>query len=145
MDKLKELIVKRFPKFFAGNLLGTAIDTLVLWLFSHFVFHGYIGQVIISPVISFECAVMTNYVFSYFVTWKDRISQVSTRSFFRRFVGYNATCTGTFILKMGVLMLIQWLTKWDVVICNLLALCVSGVVSFLMDNFVVFKKKVEEV
>ncbi|MBR3711429.1 MAG: GtrA family protein [Bacteroidales bacterium] len=145
MNKLKELIVKRFPKFFAGNLLGTAIDTLVLWLFSHFVFHGYIGQVIISPVISFECAVMTNYVFSYFVTWKDRISQVSTRSFFRRFVGYNATCTGTFILKMGVLMLIQWLTKWNVVICNLLALCVSGVVNFLMDNYVVFKKKVEEV
>lgn len=145
MNKLKELIVKRFPKFFAGNLLGTAIDTLVLWLFSHFVFHGYIGQVIISPVISFECAVMTNYVFSYFVTWKDRISQVSTRSFFRRFVGYNATCTGTFILKMGVLMLIQWLTKWNVVICNLLALCVSGVVNFLMDNFVVFKKKAEEV
>lgn len=145
MNKLKELIVKRFPKFFAGNLLGTTIDTLVLWLFSHFVFHGYIGQVIISPVISFECAVMTNYVFSYFVTWKDRISQVSTRSFFRRFVGYNATCTGTFILKMGVLMLIQWLTKWDVVICNLLALCVSGVVNFLMDNFVVFKKKAEEV
>lgn len=145
MNKLKELIVKRFPKFFAGNLLGTAIDTLVLWLFSHFMFHGYIGQVIISPVISFECAVMTNYVFSYFVTWKDRISQVSTRSFFRRFVGYNATCTGTFILKMGVLMLIQWLTKWDVVICNLLALCVSGVVNFLMDNFVVFKKKAEEV
>lgn len=145
MNKLKELIVKRFPKFFAGNLLGTAIDTLVLWLFSHFVFHGYIGHVIISPVISFECAVMTNYVFSYFVTWKDRISQVSTRSFFRRFVGYNATCTGTFILKMGILMLIQWLTKWDVVICNLLALCVSGVVNFLMDNFVVFKKKAEEV
>ena len=145
MNKLKELIVKRFPKFFAGNLLGTAIDTLVLWLFSHFVFHGYIGQVVISPVISFECAVMTNYVFSYFVTWKDRISQVSTRSFFRRFVGYNATCTGTFILKMGVLMLIQWLTKWNVVICNLLALCVSGVVNFLMDNFVVFKKKAEDV
>lgn len=145
MNKLKELIVKRFPKFFAGNLLGTAIDTLVLWLFSHFVFHGYIGQVVISPVISFECAVMTNYVFSYFVTWKDRISQVSTRSFFKRFVGYNATCTGTFILKMGILMLIQWLTKWNVVICNLLALCVSGVVNFLMDNFVVFKKKAEEV
>lgn len=145
MDKLKELIVKRFPKFFAGNLLGTAIDTLVLWLFSHFVFQGYIGQVIISPVISFECAVMTNFIFSYFVTWKDRISQVSTRSFFRRFVGYNATCTGTFILKMGILMLIQWLTKWDVVICNLLALCVSGVVNFLMDNFVVFKKKAEDV
>ena len=145
MNKLKELIVKRFPKFFAGNLLGTAIDTLVLWLFSHLVFHDYVGQVIVSPIISFECAVMANFVFSYYVTWKDRISQLSSRSFFRHYLGYNASCTGTFLLKMGILMLIQWLTKLDVVICNLLALCVSGVVNFLMDNFVVFKKKAEEV
>jgi putative flippase GtrA len=76
MDKLKELIVKRLPKFFAGNLFGTAIDTLVLWLFSHLVFHDYVGQVIVSPIISFECAVMANFVFSYYVTWKDRISQL---------------------------------------------------------------------
>lgn len=136
--------MNRFPKFFVGNLLGTAVDTLVLWLFSHFVFHNYVGQVIISPFISFEFAVATNYVFSYYVTWKDRIDQFSTHSFLRRYLGYNATCSGAFLLKMGLLMLIQWLTKWDVVICNLLALCFSGAVNFLMNDFIIFKKKAEE-
>ena len=42
---------------------------------------------------------------------------------------------------MGVLLLIQALTKWDVVICNLLALCVSGTYNFMMDELVIFKKR----
>lgn len=141
MTKSMALILRRFPRFLMGNLAGTLVDTLVLWLFSHRVFHGYVGQVIVSPIISFECAVMVNFLISYFVTWKDRVTRPTTGSFFRHYGAYNASCTGVFLLKMGVLMLIQWLSKWDVVICNLLALCVSGTVNFVMDEFVVFKRK----
>lgn len=141
MSNAKELILKRFPKFVTGNVVGTIVDTLVLWLFSHFVFGGYVGKVIISPIISFECAVMANFVVSYFFTWKDRVTTRNKSSFWRRYAAYNASCAGGFLIKMGVLMLIQYLTKWDVVICNLLALCVSGVFNFSMDEFVIFKKK----
>ena len=141
MTKAKELILHRIPKFVAGNLLGTLVDTLVLWVFSHLVFHRYVGKVIISPVISFECAVFVNFLMAYYVTWNDRVSQPTARSFFRHYGAYNASCTGTFLVKMGLLMLIQWLTKWEVVICNLLALCVSGCVNFSMNEFVIFKKK----
>ncbi len=141
MINAKELILKRVPKFFVGNIAGTIVDTLVLWLFSHFVFRRYTGQVIISPIISFECAVFTNYMVSYFFTWKDRITQKGKGSFFRRFALYNASCTGGFLIKLGILMLIQYLTKWDVVVCNLLALCVSGMFNFSMNEFVIFKKK----
>ena len=141
MNKPKELILHRFPKFFAGNLLGTLVDTLVLWVFSHFVFQSYVGKVIISPVISFEFAVFSNFLFSYNMTWKDRISHRSGKSFIRHYGAYNASCTGGFLIKMGLLMLIQALTKWDVVICNLLALCVSGTYNFAMDELVIFKKK----
>jgi len=42
-----------------------------------------------------------------------------------------------------VLMLIQWFSKWDVVICNLLALCVSGIINFVMNEFVIFRRKEE--
>ena len=141
MTKAKELILHRIPKFVAGNLLGTLVDTLVLWVFSHFVFRGYVGKVIISPLISFECAVFVNFLMAYYVTWKDRVSQLTSRSFFRHYGAYNASCTGSFLVKMGLLMLIQWLSKWDVVICNLLALCVSGCINFSMNEFVIFKKK----
>ena len=124
MNRVKDLIVRRFPLFLAGNLLGTLVDTLVLWLFSHYVFSEYVGQVIISPIISFECAVFVNFLMAYYVIWKDRISQLTPKSFFRHLGAYNATCIGAFLVKMAALMFIQWLTKWDVVICNLLALCV---------------------
>ena len=141
----KALILNRFLKFLAGNIAGTLVDTLVLWLFSHRVFSGYAGQVIISPVISFECAVLVNFIFSYYVTWKDRVSRDTLGSFLKHYAGYNVSCTGSFLLKMGVLMLIQHLLSWDVVICNLLALFVSGGVNFVMNEFVVFKNKKERV
>ena len=141
MNKAKELILHRFPKFVAGNLLGTLVDTFVLWVFSHFVFQNYVGKVIISPIISFEFAVFSNFIFAYYMTWKDRISHPSGKSFIRHYGAYNASCTGGFLIKMGVLLLIQALTKWDVVICNLLALCISGTYNFMMNELVIFKKK----
>ena len=141
MIKTKEWILHRIPKFIGGNLLGTLVDTLVLWVFSHFVFHNYVGQVIISPIISFEFAVFTNFLVSYYMTWKDRISHHSGKSFIRHYGAYNASCTGGFLIKMGALLLIQALTKWDVVICNLLALCASGTYNFMMNELVIFKKR----
>ena len=141
MSRARELLLHRFPKFVAGNLVGTLVDTLVLWVFSHLVFHNYVGTVIISPIISFEFAVFSNFVFSYFMTWKDRISHHSGKSFIRHYGAYNASCTGGFLIKMSLLLLIQALTKWDVVICNLLALCVSGTYNFTMNELVIFKKR----
>jgi putative flippase GtrA len=141
MNKVKELVLIRFPKFVAGNLIGTLVDTLVLWLFSHFVFHRYFGKVIISPVISFEFAAVANFLVSYYLIWHDRIEHDTRKSFAKHYAAYNVSCTGGFFIKMGALLLIQALTKWDVVICNLLALFVSGGFNFAMDELVVFKKK----
>lgn len=141
MIKAKEWILHRIPKFIVGNLLGTLVDTLVLWVLSHFVFQGYVGKVIISPIISFEFAVFANFLVSYYLTWKDRISHHSGKSFIRHYGAYNVSCTGGFLIKMGVLVVIQALTKWDVVICNLLALCVSGTYNFMMNELVIFKKR----
>lgn len=141
MGRFGDILFKRFPKFIAGNLVGTVVDTLVLWIFSHFVFSRYVGKVVISPLISFELANFVNFLFSFFVTWKDRISHRNGRSFFRHYLGYNLSCSGSFLLKMAFLMLIQHLSKWDVVICNLLALCISGLFTLTMNEFVIFKRK----
>ena len=100
-------LLKRFVGYFGVSLLGTAVDTAVLWVCSHLLFSGsYFGRNILSPTISFECAVFVNFCNSYFFVWKDRISKRSTRSFFRHYAAYNASCTGTFLLKMGLLQLV---------------------------------------
>lgn len=134
-------IILRIPKFIGGNLLGTLVDTLVLWVFSHFVFNHYFGKVIVSPIISFETAVIVNFAVSYYMIWKDRITDNSSSSFLKRLGVYNVSCIGGFIIKMGALLIIQGITKWDVVVCNLLALCVSGGFNFLMNELVIFRKK----
>lgn len=144
MTEVKGLIVNRVPKFIVGNLVGTLVDTLVLWFFSHIVFQGYVGQVIVSPVISFECAVYVNFLLCCRFIWKDRIDITGSSSFLKRFGAYNVTCIGGFLIKMAFLLLIEHLTRWDVVICNLLALCVSGTFNFAMNEFVVFRKKKEQ-
>ncbi len=140
--RLKQQLV-RYLHFALSTLAGTAVDMLVLWLCSDYLFKGhYWGEYLISPFISFECAVLTNFVIAYFSVWKDRISARTVRSFFRHYAGYNLSCMGTFLLKMGVLLLIERLSGgWDVLICNILALCVSGIVNFVLNEHVVFRKK----
>ena len=139
-NRLADLL-KRFAEYFSASLLGTTVDTLVLWLCSHFLFNGnYFGRNILSPVISFECAVMVNFCTSYFFIWKDRVSPFSAGSFFRHYGAYNLSCTGTFLVKMGLLQFFVLLTRFDVVICNLIALCFSGLINFAMNEKVIFKR-----
>lgn len=134
---------KKISEFIASNLLGTTVDTAVLWICSTYLFSGYAGTYILSPVISFECAVSVNFLCSYFFIWKDRVTRKRRRkaSFLRHYGAYNLSCTGVFILKMGFLLIIERITRWDVIFCNLLALCVSGCVNFAMNEWVIFRKK----
>ena len=66
-------LVKRFVEFSASSLLGTIVDTVVLWVLSKWVFSSYVGQYIVSPMISFECAAVANFAVAYFFIWKDRV------------------------------------------------------------------------
>ena len=59
-------LLKRYLKFAGTSLAGTLADTFVLWLLSDQVFNrGYWGEYIVSPIISFQCAVAVNFIISY--------------------------------------------------------------------------------
>ena len=135
----------RYAKFAGTSAVGSVVDTLVLWLLSDLVFtKGYWGEYIISPFISFQCAVAVNFTISYFYVWKDRTRKrpdASVRRFFRLFGGYNLSTSAVFLFRLGVLLLIERFTGWDVVICNLIAMCFSGIINFTVNNLLIFKKK----
>ena len=135
----------RYAKFAGTSAVGSVVDTLVLWLLSDLVFtKGYWGEYIISPLISFQCAVAVNFTISYFYVWKDRTRKrpdASVRRFFRLFGGYNLSTSAVFLFRLGVLLLIESFTGWDVVICNLIAMCFSGIINFTINNLLIFKKK----
>ena len=136
-------LLKRYLKYAGTSIAGTSVDTLVLWLLSDFVFQGvYWGQYILSPVISFQCAVITNYIIFYFYVWRDRTRNDKNRhNFIRRFLAYDLSCSTVFLLRLCLLLLIERILGWDVVLCNLLAMSFSGIINFLMNNLVIFRLK----
>ena len=137
--------LKRYVKFMGTSAVGTIVDTSVLWLLSDLVFtNGYWGEYIISPTISFQCAVAVNFTIAYFYVWRDRTLTRADRSkkrFFRLFLTYDLSCSAIFILRLGVMLLIENFTGWDVVVCNLLAMCFSGILNFTIENVLIFRKK----
>ena len=136
----------RYAKFAGTSVVGSIVDTLVLWLLSDLIFtRGYWGEYIISPLISFQCAVAVNYMISYFYVWKDRTrkrSDASVRRFFRLYGAYNLSSSVVFLFRLGVLLLIEKFTGWDVVICNLVAMCFSGIINFAINNMLIFGNKI---
>lgn len=141
-------LAERQPNWMTSDILtwiGTLVDTFVLWMLSDHVFtDGFWGEYIVSPVISFQCAVAVNYVISYFFVWKDRTRDrpdASVGRFFRLYLKYNLTNSTVFLLRLGLLLLVERLTGWDVVVCNLTAMLFSGILNFIIDNLLIFRKR----
>lgn len=137
-------LLVRYIKFAGTSVIGTLVDTLVLWLISDFVFTGgYWGEYVISPAISFQCALAVNFTISYFYVWKDRTrkrSDASVRRFFKLYAVYVLSGSAVFLLRLGALLLIERFTGWDVVLCNLIAMVFSGIINFTIDNLLIFGK-----
>ena len=148
--KIVELLM-RFAIFSITSGVGTLVDLGGhWWLSANFFQEKYWWSFWVAPIISFEAAVLTNFFIAYYFVWRERISQRgSARSLLRHYAGYNATATGVFFIKLLVMqgfhllfVALGWFqTKnYEPVLCNLLALCISGCFSFVLNEFVVFKK-----
>ena len=151
--KMSELLL-RFAIFSLTSGAGTLVDLGVhWWLSASFHPESYVWRFWVAPLISFELGVLTNFLIAYYLVWQERISQRSARSLFRHYAGYNATATGVFCVKLVImqgihllLVTLGWFQgkTYEPVLCNLLAMCFSGVLSFVLNEFVVFKKPVKK-
>lgn len=141
MARSKREIISNFSGFVVSRGLGTVVDTLVLWFCEKLIFKGYWGEYIISPAISFEVATLFNFVLSYYWIWKSRVENKSAKVFWHLFWIFNLSCVAGFFVKMVFLLLFERLFGFDAVICNLLALCISGIFNFYLAEWMVFKKK----
>ena len=110
-------LVRRYLKFLASTLAGTAVDMLVLWLCADVLLPDTYGmKYVVSPCVSFECAVVTNFTLAFFYVWPDRVSSPSPRSYLRHLAGYNLSCIGAFLVKLLLLLLFERLFHWHVLL-----------------------------
>ncbi len=152
----KALSLKKWVEFVVSRALGTGVDTAVLWLVGRMLkqmtalhpasgFWGpfsYWGEYLIGPAISFEVATFANFLMSYYWIWKNRISdRTSARSFWRHFGGFNVSCIFGFCVKMVFLILFERIFGWGAWLCNLVAVCISGILNYFLAEILVFRKK----
>ncbi|WP_285820697.1 GtrA family protein [Bacteroides acidifaciens] len=134
------IILRTYLEFVVSRLFGTGVDTFVLWICSHYLFEGYWGVYIVSPVISFEFAVMSNFICSYCWIWKNRISGRCVRDFWVRFFVFNLSSIVAFLVKMLFLLIFEKMFGWGVIWCNFAALLISGLLNYFLADTVVFRK-----
>ena len=79
-------VLRRFVKFVAVSFIGGGIDLFMVWILTGYVFNTYFTDVIIAPLISFECAVVAGFTFCWFLIWNDRVGG-GVAEFFRRMGG----------------------------------------------------------
>ena len=130
----------KYLEFVLTRLFGTGVDTLVLWICSDYLFTSYWGSYVLSPIISFEFAVMSNFLWSYCWIWSSRIVNKSWGNFWKRFFLFNLSSVAVFLIKMFFLLLFELIFGWDVVWCNLTALLISGLFKYFLTDVWVFRK-----
>ena len=135
----------KYLKFLVTRLFGTGVDTLVLWVCSSYLFTSYWGSYILSPIISFEFAVISNFLWSYYWIWNNRVEDGYKSNIGEYFLNFNFTAIGGFLIKMLFLLILESIFGWDVVWCNLMALIVSGFFNYFMADIWVFRKSKKDV
>ena len=143
-------ILTKLIMFMLTSFVGTLADLGLHWyLSSNWFTDSYFWTFWAAPFISFEVAVLTNFLTAYYFVWKERITYRGTRSFLRHYAAYNATCTGTFMVKMALMQGIHFLfvslgwlqdISFEPVLCNFIAMTFSGCLNFYMSEWVIFKK-----
>ena len=156
MGKDSFLTFRKWTEFIVSRAVGTIVDTGVLWLVGYTLQlaaanhpdsgfwqnFNYWGEYWVGPAISFEIATFVNFIMSYFWIWRNRITdRRSARSFWRHFWGFNISCIFGFIVKMIFLVLCERIFHWDAWLCNLVAVCISGILNYFLAESVVFRKR----
>ena len=112
-----------------------------MWVCSHFLFTGDVGQRLVSPFVAFEVANVVNYIVSSKLVFGDRAVEPGKRGLLKRFITYNLSYSISFLLSLGLLQLLMWITPWDVVVCNLIAISLAGILNFTINTRVTFKNR----
>lgn len=98
---MKTESIIQFIKFGLVGVSNTAVDWVVFFLLSHFVFHGSNGE-LISKAISFAIAVINSYIWNSVWTFRKEYSKATSGQ------GSKAAKGGTIFVKFLVISLLGW-------------------------------------
>ena len=137
--KLK-LHLRRLVIFMLCSTSGTIVELVVVWLCSTFLFHNYVGQYVVSPIIAFECAVVVDFVFYSRILWRKRSKGIGFRSYLVRLLKFNLSASGVYLLRLALIQAMGLAWHLHVVWCEMISMCFSGTLNYIISENLIFKK-----
>jgi putative flippase GtrA len=130
--------IRRILKFQMVAWIGTLINQGVLWLLK--------GQfeipIAIASACAIELAIIHNFTWHYFVTWRERVSG-TFGDYFIRLLKYNTvTASIDFVCNLSVLLILTHYTNLHYLLANPLGMLAGPIFKFLANEFIIFRKKV---
>ena len=141
MRSLQKQTLKKIFRFQLVGFGGSLINSSCLWLL-----HGLLNiDLLIAGAISIELAIIHNYTWHYFQTWKSRIKYKFSDYFVRLFKYNIITASIDFYINLGILCLLVSFIGIHYMIANLMAMTAGFLVKFIINETIIFKKDIPTV
>lgn len=125
------LALRKLVRYAFSTIGGISAETLLLWVLAHYVWRDWeVGISIIAPTLSFELCLLVNYCTAKYLVWRDRKS-----SLWR----FHISNISVFIVKMMFLVALRYFSGVDIVLCNIAAMGVAGLINFVLNDRIVFR------
>ncbi len=130
--------IRRVLKFQLVAWVGTLVNMGALWLLK-----GRFGfPLAVAGACAIELAIIHNFTWHYFVTWRERVAR-TTGDYFVRLVKYNAvTASIDFAFNLTLLVVLTKYAGLHYLVANMLGMLAGPIFKFLANEFVIFRKKV---
>lgn len=126
----------RFIKFGIVGALGVVINVGLLHVLTMYFRVDYK----IGSIFAIECAIINNFLWNFFWTWKDRKTDTSN-GLLVRFVRFHVSSGFTaFLVNWGLLVLLTETVHLHYQISNLIGITVGALINFVLGHFWVFPK-----
>ncbi|MBP7205504.1 MAG: GtrA family protein [Candidatus Cloacimonetes bacterium] len=134
--KLREIGLKKFIIFQGVAWLGTLVHLGVLWLA-----HGVMDvPLMIAGFIAIEVAIIHNFTWHYFLTWKASITP-SFKNFMLLLAKYNVvTASIDLVVNLGILWLLTKFLGVHYLVADIIGQLVGPFFKLLANEYLVFPK-----
>lgn len=127
---------RKLVRYFISTMGGITAETILLWVLSDFVWPDWeFGISVIAPTLGFELCLLVNYSMVRYFVWRER-----QPSLWR----FHVSNVSVYVVKMIFLLSIRYSVGIDIVWCNFLAMGLAGLINFVLNDRVVFRKREEQ-
>ena len=129
-------VIGRVIRFQVVAWVGTVVNLAVLYLL-----HGRLGVSLpVAGAAAIEVAIVHNFTWYYFTTWRDRVAP-GGRDYFGRLLRYNVvTASIDFVVTLGMLWVLVEFAGVHYLVADLAGMVAAPVVKFFANEFLLFKR-----